>query len=251
MRELWRLAVWGLAAGGALTIAVYAGSTEIAHDRARLAMAQFYDIILASGTKPARPLDAQEGRRLTETVRVLAADRERLVARIATLEHGVDDITGSISRVEKTVQAIQQPSGFFAMGSVAPDVDFTSSIGVGGVPLPPAAQPDATEPTATQEQALPAKVIKRQFGLDLGSASSVEALRDAWSAAVRKHGSLLDGLHPIVHLRGRSRVGPVEMHLIAGPIANAATAARLCGAIAATGAVCQPALFEGQRLALR
>ena len=73
-------------------------------------------------------------------------------------------------------------------------------------------------------------VSKTEFGLDLGSASTVEALRTAWTAALRRHGPLLEGLRPVVQMRERPRPGAVELRLIAGPIPNAATAARLCAA---------------------
>jgi hypothetical protein len=50
-------------------------------------------------------------------------------------------------------------------------------------------------------------------------------------------------------VRDHARPGGVELRLIVGPVANAAAAARLCTAM--VGAVCQPAVYEGQRLALR
>ena len=50
-------------------------------------------------------------------------------------------------------------------------------------------------------------VSKPEFGLDLGSASTVEALRTAWTAALRRHGPLLEGLHPVVQMRERPRPG--------------------------------------------
>src|SRR5205085_6420454 len=37
-----------------------------------------------------------EARRLSEAVRVLAADRDRLLSRVAVLERNLDDVTGSI-----------------------------------------------------------------------------------------------------------------------------------------------------------
>ena len=94
-------------------------------------------------------------------------------------------------------------------------------------------------------------VSKTEFGLDLGSASSVEALRTAWTAALRRHGTLLEGLRPLVQMRERPRPSGIELRLIAGPIANAATAARLCATMTAAGAICAPAVFDGQRLAGR
>src|ERR1041384_6531241 len=74
--------------------------TEGGRERQVVALAEVHEILMPTGIKPIRPLDAREGRRLAETVRSLAADRDRLLARIATLEQNVDGITGSIARVE-------------------------------------------------------------------------------------------------------------------------------------------------------
>jgi hypothetical protein len=104
-------------------------------------------------------------------------------------------------------------------------------------------------------QAVPAAdaaVNKTEFGIDIGRAATIEGLRALWTVASRRHANLLEGLRPIVHLRENNRrPGNVELRLVAGPLSNAATAARLCAAMAAGGAACQPALFDGQRLATR
>jgi hypothetical protein len=94
-------------------------------------------------------------------------------------------------------------------------------------------------------------VAKTEFGVDLGSATSVEALRTAWAAALRRHAKLFEGLRPVVQMRERPRPAGPEFRLIAGPIANAASAARICATLTATGAVCAPAVFDGQHLAVR
>jgi hypothetical protein len=92
---------------------------------------------------------------------------------------------------------------------------------------------------------------KRQFGLDLGGAPSEDALRPLWTGALRRHGVLLQNLRPMVVTLEHPRGDGVEYRLIAGPIANAAKAARFCTAITATGGVCQPAMYDGQKLAIR
>ena len=109
MRELWRIAQWGLLGTAALIIAVYAGSTETGRDRIRQAAGQLHQLIKPSDGKLAQPFDAEEGKRLAETVRLLAADRDRLLARIAALEHSVDKVTGSIAPSDKPAQAAQHP----------------------------------------------------------------------------------------------------------------------------------------------
>ena len=79
MRDLWRIGRLGPVRRGALTLVAYAGTTEPGRDRLHVAVAEIHEILIPSGAKPLRPLDAREGRRLAETVRVLAADRERLL----------------------------------------------------------------------------------------------------------------------------------------------------------------------------
>jgi hypothetical protein len=92
-------------------------------------------------------------------------------------------------------------------------------------------------------------VTRRQFGLDLGGAASEEALRTLWATALRRHNALLQSLRPLVLSREQSRGGGAEYRLIAGPIGNAAKAARYCAAITGTGGVCQPTMYEGQKFA--
>jgi hypothetical protein len=140
--------------------------------------------------------------------------------------------------MEKSVQALQTPPEAKASVQAAapPAEEVTGSIQApADVPLPPS--PPAANP-------------RTEFGLDLGSASSVDALRTAWTTATRRYAGLLEGLHPLVQARER-RQGPAEFRLIAGPIASAAAAARICATITVSGGICAPAAFEGQRLAVR
>ena len=241
-RDLGRLALWGVCAVSALSVAIYAGTTETGRNRLHIAFAEIHEILMPSEAEPVRPLDAREGRRLADTVRRLSADRDRLLARLASLEQNLDGVTGSIARVEKAVRPAEPPPEPSAppVQPPAPSQDVTSSIN-------PAASENPT-PIPVQPPSGPGKA---EFGLDLGGASTVEALRTAWTIALRRHGALLDGLRPIVHTRDRARPGSAEFRLIAGPLPNAATAARLCAAMTAAGAICAPTAFDGQRLAVR
>lgn len=223
-----------------MILVVFAGSSEIGHDRLHQVFAEVHETLIPSGVKEVRPLDAREGRRLADTVRILVADRERLVARIATLEQNVESVTGSIAKVEKSIQAptpapeISPPVIQISPPVVQTPEETTSSVS-------PPAPPSAPSPNVT----------KTVFGVDLGSATSVEALRTAWTAALRRHAKLLEGLRPVVQMRERPRPAGTEFRLVAGPIANAASAARICATLTAAGAVCAPAVFDGQRLAVR
>ncbi len=269
MRELWRLCQWGMAAAAALAVAVFAGTTDAGIDRAHYAALQLREIVIPSGIKPARPLDAIEGRKLAETVRVLSADRERLLARIAALEHNVDDMTGSITRFEKTVRTPSVPPEPTPLPPVATALPQTvaparTPAPANATPIPPQAaltKPADEEVTSAvsppdhpEADARPpggsasGTVTKRQFGLDLGGSPSEDPVRAAWDTALRRHGTLLKNLRPMMVTREHPR-GGMEYRLIAGPIGNAAKAARFCAAITGTGGACQPAMYEGQKLA--
>jgi hypothetical protein len=107
-----------------------------------------------------------------------------------------------------------------------------------------------TPAPAPQTESEPeAPSTKTQYGLDLGTASSIDQLRAAWTLAQRRHGALLQGLTPAVHQRPRS--GRAEFHLLAGPLPSAVAAAKICAAMTAVGGICRPAVFDGQRLAVR
>jgi hypothetical protein len=253
MQDLWRMALWGMAAAAALLLVAYASTTETGRHRIALAAGELHALIRSSSAKPVRPLDAKEGQKLAESVRLLSTDRDRVAARITTLERSVDSITGSIARVEKAAlaaqrplpQALAAPADPASPAGAAPE-GVTSSIDQGAIPLPP------RTPAAAQMQTPPSGAVARaEFGLDIGSARTLEGLRALWTAALQRHAAQLDGLQPIIHLRERPRPAGLELRLVAGPIPNAAAAARLCARLSAAGALCQPAVFDGQRLAVR
>jgi len=92
---------------------------------------------------------------------------------------------------------------------------------------------------------------KTEFGVDLGTNATIEGLRALWARLKANQPGLLEGLRPVMALREGPRGGAPELRLIAGPLANASVAARLCAALGAAGQACQPAVFDGQRLALQ
>ena len=93
-------------------------------------------------------------------------------------------------------------------------------------------------------------MTQTEFGIDIGGGASVDALRALWVSSRNSHAAQFDKLRPIVGIR-EVRPGFVELRLIVGPLADAAAAARLCAALGPHGRTCKPAVFDGQRLALR
>jgi hypothetical protein len=94
-------------------------------------------------------------------------------------------------------------------------------------------------------------VTKTEFGIDLGGETSLDALRARWTTIKGNHGAALNGLYPVVRVREGSRPGTVELHLIAGPVPNANTAAKVCANLQKTGTPCQTSEFDGQKLSIR
>jgi hypothetical protein len=147
-----------------------------------------------------------------------------LEAEIGRLADGVRAMTERHDRLVARIEVLER------------GLDVTASV-------PPANRGAAGEAIRTAEP------TRGEFGLDLGPGTTVEALRGQWTTIRAQHGAVLDGLRPLVAVREAG--GAFELRLIVGPLANAPAAARLCAVIGATGRPCQPAAFEGQRLALR
>ena len=137
MRDLSRVATWGLATLGALTIAAYAASSEVGEDRLIVAVANF------RGVPPPERLARAPSDRLTHqlatTVRELSADREQLLARLDTLERNVSDVTGSIARVANQPVA-PAPA---ILPPVVPVPDVVTAAPAVIAPDPPPARSDA------------------------------------------------------------------------------------------------------------
>lgn len=90
-------------------------------------------------------------------------------------------------------------------------------------------------------------VAKTEFGVDLGTASSVEGLRALWRGVQSSNKKLMAPLRPIIAIKERSGLG-MQLRLIAGPLTDAAAAARICAVLSENDRPCETAFFDGQRL---
>ena len=90
-------------------------------------------------------------------------------------------------------------------------------------------------PTAAESVA-----TKTEFGVDLGGNATIDGLRTLWSNLKTSQPAMLEGLRPVIAIREGQKPGAIELRLVAGPLANASIAARLCAALAAAGQSCQP-----------
>ena len=229
----------------------------------------------------ARPAEPEaETRRLSETVRQLAADRDRLLGRIEALERSLD-VTASIPRDSGAARDVAtrdnagRDSAAPAPPSTAPTLPpgwslvpntIPPAAGVPAVPAPhvnalpggsagqaPATAPGvvATSGLSGSEQAAGSVATKTEFGVDIGGGPTFDGVRALWASVRTTRPALFDGLRPVVAVREGGKSGGLELRLVVGPLSNAGAAARLCASLMAAGLACQPAVFDGQRFALR
>jgi len=293
MRPLLRLGVWGFSAIIAIGVAVLAGRSEVGTARATAALAALRTSpmeLLNPGAAQASKTEA-ELKALSDTVMILTADRDRLAARLATLEHSLTDLTGSIAG---------QRAGAVSSNLAAPGGDQADASSPAALPanaLPPAAPPNgpssdearAPDPAATvgtivsvpqrsgplstiqsyvsaasaSQSAPPTRMAEapadanaadepKGIAVELAIATNVNALRARWGTLKIQHPALLEGLKPLVAVRPSARPGGfTEFHLVAGPVPDSAVAGRLCGALSAAHVPCRPAPYDGQSLELR
>ena len=255
--QLARLGVWiGLATAAVLTAVVSARTETGVRRIATLLAPQSEPVRSAKGPAPpvANRLDQEaEQRRLTDAVRALAADRDRLLARVNTLERNLDDVTGSIAAPTAKVSSTPLPN--LATTAPATAASAPPSAGAAQNAVPAAPMPNQTRVAAghlaTSGPIAESVATKTEFGVDLGGNATIDGLRTMWANLKATQPAMLEGLRPVIAIREGARPGSMELRLVAGPLANASIAARLCAAIAAAGLSCQPTVFDGQRLALQ
>jgi cell pole-organizing protein PopZ len=208
-----------------------------------------------------------ETKALEIQMRAVVADRDRLGTRIASLEHSLDDVTGSIKRQAAATAAVAPPA---TTATVTPDAapaaqprpNVVRTEKITPPPPPAIAAPQAAAPAAEPVPMPPTRVAsasaaepaadaqhKNEFGVDLGGARDMDILNARWAAVKANFGQLLNGLYPLAaHDR---RPGSTDLRLLAGPVANPAAANALCAKFAAFRITCRTVKFDGERMVQR
>lgn len=116
-------------------------------------------------------------------------------------------------------------------------------------PVEVAAAP-AKPPEATESEAPAIAVQQTRFAIDLGGANSVDGLRALWRG-LSKSNPEIAALRPIIMIKeGNAGLG-MQLRLGAGPLVNAAAAAKLCAGLSESDRHCETTVFDGQRLSMR
>src|SRR5882757_149230 len=118
------------------------------------------------------------------------------------------------------------------------------------VPEVVAAAPAAPEPALSK--APPEIAVQRtEFGVDLGGANSIEGLRGLWRALLKSNAAAIASLRPIIVVKERNNGLAMQLRLVAGPLSDAAAAAKICAALIESERPCETSVFDGQRLAIK
>jgi hypothetical protein len=120
-------------------------------------------------------------------------------------------------------------------------------------PMPEVAT--TTEDGEADEPAAPAPklaVQRTEFGVDVGGANSVGGLRALWRGLLKsKSNAPLLALRPIIVVKENNNGLGMQLRLVAGPLNDAGTAAKICATLIENQRPCETSLFDGQRLTMR
>ncbi|MGQ0684158.1 hypothetical protein [Bradyrhizobium sp.] len=139
-----------------------------------------------------------------------------------------------------------------AAGKLIEPAKPASAITAEAIPIVAAAAPFGDTPEKeTADAALP-KIQRTEFGVDVGGANSIAGLRALWKGLLKSRANApLALLQPIIVIREGSGGRGMQLRLVAGPLSDAAAAAKLCAVMTENDRDCETAVYDGQRLTLK
>ncbi len=115
-----------------------------------------------------------------------------------------------------------------------------------------AAAPSAADSEAGDDTAPKVSLQRTEFGVDLGTANSVNGLRMLWHGLLKSRSNApLTALRPIIVIKESAKGLGMQLRLVAGPLNDAGAAARICAVLTENNRPCETAIFDGQRLSLK
>lgn len=289
-RSMWRLASWGVGSVGALIIAILATRSPAAINRDQLASAEIarqsqqVQWIAKESQNKARELTAAvdtlngDRDRLYARVTVLEQGLDSVTgslarpAAAATLPalqpvappqaapapSAEADPIGPVKPAEAKVEPAAPPPKIAPVATAAPAASPAAAKPVEqkaeALPADPAPTVTAAIPPsepAASEAPSASTVRKTEFGVDLGGAKSIEGLRAVWRGALKIYSQQLASLQPVIVVKERHDGLGMQLRLVAGPLSDAAEAAKLCaGFLTESNRPCETSVYEGQRLSM-
>jgi hypothetical protein len=151
----------------------------------------------------------------------------------------------------KSMMAPPDPAAGKLIAPVGPPKTVTSAplpeITIVSAKASEQAEPDPAPPPPAVEL-----VARRtEFGVDVGGANSVPGLRALWRGLLKsKSNAALSTLRPIIVIKENNNGLGMQLRLVAGPISDAAAAAKICASLTVNDRGCTTSVFEGQRLVM-
>ena len=139
------------------------------------------------------------------------------------------------------------PAAARAIESIQP----AGSVIAGPLPEVVAAAPSSD--AETEEDGAPKIALQRtEFGVDLGTANSVNGLRALWLGLLKSRSNApLAALRPIIVVKEGANGLGMQLRLVAGPLNDAGAAAKICAGMTENKRFCETSIFDGQRLSLK
>ncbi len=155
----------------------------------------------------------------------------------------------------KSMMAPPDPAAAKLVEPEKPEKTEISGKTVTAAPMPEvvaaASAADDGEADTSQAAAPKLAVQQTEFGVDLGSANSLSGLRALWRGLLKsKSNAPLTTLRPIIVVRENTTGLGMQLRLVAGPLSDAAAAAKICAILIENNRTCETAVFDGQRLAM-
>ncbi|HMM88717.1 hypothetical protein [Bradyrhizobium sp.] len=118
-------------------------------------------------------------------------------------------------------------------------------------PIPDVVASTSSEPD-TDDAAPKVSLQRTEFGVDLGTANSVNGLRALWRGLLKSRSNApLASLRPIIVIKEGTNGLGMQLRLVAGPINDAGAAAKICAVLTENNRHCDTTVFDGQRLSVQ
>ncbi|MBV9558367.1 MAG: hypothetical protein JO254_14960 [Pseudolabrys sp.] len=258
-----RMVLWGGGALCALSIMTLSALSETGSQRLQTALNSVVGNpppVVITQIAPSGP--SPETIKLSEDLRQLSAERERLNGRLAKLESMLEDVTGSVKRqAERSEQMARvtpaptpapapviAPPATVAAAAPPPAATPAPTAPVVAAPAPIAAEPAPAAETIPLPPERVATAEPASVGIDVGGAASADALKAHWTLVKASYGPMLGPLQPLIVTRER-KGQPTSYRLVLGPLASTNAAVQVCSRLIAARLNCRPTTFTSQTAA--
>jgi hypothetical protein len=235
-----------------------APTTAPAADKSTAATAEPAPPAVYSAAKDAAKTDAAKA----ESARLEAAKAEMAKADMAKAELAkVETAKADTAKLESTKPSPATPLIAAQSMMAPPDPAASKLIEPGKAPNPVISSPipdvvasvaSAADAEADDDAAPKVSLRRTEFGVDLGTANSVNGLRMLWLGLLKSRSNVpLTALRPIIVIKESTNGLGMQLRLVAGPLNDAGAAARICAVLTENKRPCETAIFDGQRLSLK